>query len=182
MSLSDLAALGSFISGFAVLISLVFLYFQLRQVSAQVTQSEKNQRALMNQGIISRTVDILMHNSQPLQIQLRVKVNSHDPNFTEEDAARLFTTLRMVLINVQDAYIQHKSGLIDQITLDNSLYSVKRGFLAHPVFRAVWMGNRANFAPEFASFIDKVIDETPLAEPTDVLAQLEANLAKLKPS
>jgi flagellar biosynthesis/type III secretory pathway M-ring protein FliF/YscJ len=50
MSLSDLAALGSFISGVAVLASLVFLFFQMRQMTEQVRQSERNQRALMQQG------------------------------------------------------------------------------------------------------------------------------------
>lgn len=50
MSLSDLAALGSFISGLGVLVSLVFLYFQLRQIGVQVKQTEKNQRALISQA------------------------------------------------------------------------------------------------------------------------------------
>jgi hypothetical protein len=44
MSLSDLASLGSFVSGVAVLVSLVFLYFQLRQMNAQVLQTEKISR------------------------------------------------------------------------------------------------------------------------------------------
>jgi hypothetical protein len=39
MSLSDLAALGSFVSGLGVLVSLVFLYFQLRQIGVQVKQA-----------------------------------------------------------------------------------------------------------------------------------------------
>lgn len=51
MSLSDLAALGSFFSGFGVLVSLVFLYFQLEQIGSQVKQAEKNQRALITRGL-----------------------------------------------------------------------------------------------------------------------------------
>ncbi|HEX3432128.1 MAG TPA: hypothetical protein VHT03_14710 [Rhizomicrobium sp.] len=43
MSLSDLASLGSFVSAFAVLASLVYLALQVRQ-------AEKNQRAILNQG------------------------------------------------------------------------------------------------------------------------------------
>ena len=46
MNLSDVASIGSFVSGVAVLVSLVYL-------SLQVRQTERNQRALMNQGIIS---------------------------------------------------------------------------------------------------------------------------------
>ena len=50
MSLSDLASLGSFVSGVAVLVSLVFLYFQLGNLNRQVTQAEKNQRAAIHQA------------------------------------------------------------------------------------------------------------------------------------
>jgi hypothetical protein len=60
MSLSDLASIGSFVSGFAVLVSLIFLYFQLRQIHAQVLQEEKNQQAANRAVRTSRIVEILM--------------------------------------------------------------------------------------------------------------------------
>jgi hypothetical protein len=50
MTLSDLAPIGSFISGLAVLVSLVFLCFQRRQVGAQVQQTELHQQASIRQG------------------------------------------------------------------------------------------------------------------------------------
>jgi hypothetical protein len=50
MSLSALAEIGSFISGVAILSSLIFLYFQLRQINHQVKQAEKNQRSAIRQG------------------------------------------------------------------------------------------------------------------------------------
>ena len=65
MSLSDLAALGSFINGLAVLVSLVFLYFQLKQIGAQVKQAEKNQQATIRQGRTARLVEILTRGTDP---------------------------------------------------------------------------------------------------------------------
>lgn len=50
MSLSDLAALGGFVSGFGVLVSLVFLYFQLRQLNFQARQNARHTQALIFQG------------------------------------------------------------------------------------------------------------------------------------
>jgi hypothetical protein len=50
MSPSALAEIGSFISGVAILSSLIFLYFQLRQINHQVKQAEKNQRSAIRQG------------------------------------------------------------------------------------------------------------------------------------
>src|SRR5271166_5699196 len=53
MSLSDLASLGSFVSGVAVLVSLVYL-------ARQVRQAERNQRALAQQMRATRTSDLLV--------------------------------------------------------------------------------------------------------------------------
>ena len=50
MDVTDIASIGSLISGLAVLISLVYL-------SLQVRQAELNQRAVVNQGLIGRMVD-----------------------------------------------------------------------------------------------------------------------------
>lgn len=64
MSLSDLEAIGSFINGLGVLVSLVFLYFQLRQVNLQVRQTEKNQQALIRQNRATRVVDLNMRRAE----------------------------------------------------------------------------------------------------------------------
>ena len=65
MSLSDLASLGSFVSGLAVLISLVLLFFQLRQLNQQVRQTERNQQASIRHGRITRGVDIQLARADP---------------------------------------------------------------------------------------------------------------------
>src|SRR5512135_2576923 len=65
MSLSDLASLGSFVSGVAVLASLVFLFFQVRQMTEQVRQSERNQQALIAQGARTRGVEIALARMDP---------------------------------------------------------------------------------------------------------------------
>src|SRR5215469_15950492 len=58
MSLSDLASVGSLVSGVAVLVSLVLLYFQLRQLNQQVRQAERNQQASIRHSRVTRGVDI----------------------------------------------------------------------------------------------------------------------------
>src|SRR5450432_96104 len=51
MSLSDLASLGSFVSGFAVLTSLVYLTLQVRQ-------TERNQKSSIRHSRVSRIVEL----------------------------------------------------------------------------------------------------------------------------
>jgi hypothetical protein len=57
MSLSDLASLGSFASGLAVTVTLIFLVIQTRQAN-------RNQRALMQQGRAASQVDLLLRYSE----------------------------------------------------------------------------------------------------------------------
>ena len=58
MSLSDLASLGSFVSGFAVLISLVYLALQVRQ-------TDRNQRTSIRHSRVSRTVELHLSLADP---------------------------------------------------------------------------------------------------------------------
>ena len=64
MSLSDLAALGSFVSRMAVLASLGFLYFQMRQITEQVRQAERNRQAIMQQGRAARHIPVVLSGTQ----------------------------------------------------------------------------------------------------------------------
>jgi hypothetical protein len=64
MSLSDLASLGSFVSGVAVVATLVFLGLQMRQTNL-------NQRALMQQGRSARTADSMLRISEASEVFVR---------------------------------------------------------------------------------------------------------------
>src|SRR5262249_43888867 len=113
MSPSDLAALGSFVSGVAVLASLVFLFFQMRQTTEQVRQSEKNQRALLNQGHSDRFSTFLMWEAEPHMASLSSRAMAGESNFTGMELRQLELELRGVMLSAQDAHIQHRAGLVD---------------------------------------------------------------------
>ncbi|MFI4975976.1 MAG: hypothetical protein ACHP84_15660 [Caulobacterales bacterium] len=87
--------------------------------------------------------------------------------------------MRVTLINAQDAYVQHRAGLADQMSLDNSMGPVRVLLLAQPVYRALWKSSRASYAPEWAAYIDRTIEQTPLATPVDSVARFQADLAEV---
>lgn len=178
MSLSDLAALGSFISGLGVLVSLVFLYFQLRQIGVQVKQAEKYQRAMMNQGALAGTREIIQAFAEPHSAALLSRVTAGERDFTAIELYQLSMLLRQSLIGLQDTLFQHREGLIDDGTLENA-FRANRTTLAQPVFRTIWMQSRETFAPEVASRVDKLISDRPVAKPVDSVARFQANLAKI---
>jgi hypothetical protein len=172
MSLSDLASLGSFVSGAAVLISLVYLAIQVRQ-------AEKNQRAVLNQGYITRVTDYLRWYAESPVNELRTRVIAGDTSFTAEELLRLQMAFRVTLLSAQDAFLQHKAGLVDAMTLDNSMRSVRTTWLGQPVYRALWLQQAPTIAPEFAAVVETMLQETPVARPADMLARFRADLAKI---
>jgi len=172
MSLSDLASLGSFVSGFAVLVSLVYLALQVRQ-------AKKNQRAVLNHGYITRVTDYIRWYAESPINELRARVVAGDTSFTAEELLRLAMAFRVTVLNAQDAYLQHKVGLVDAMTFDNSMRILKNVWLVQPVYRALWLDQAPSIAPEFAAVIDTTLWDVPLAKADDQVARFQANLAKV---
>ena len=172
MSLSDLASIGTLVSGLAVLASLVYLSLQIRQ-------SDKNQRALINQGTVTRNIDILMFLSQPQIHALTTRVAAGEVDFTAEELDYLQLRLRATLLTNQDTYLQHEAGLVDEITFENSL-AVLRFVLSQPVYRAIWTTNRNGYAAGYAAYIEKQIEAIPLVKSVDHVARFKKALADFK--
>lgn len=172
MSLSDLASLGSFVSAFAVLASLVYLALQVRQ-------AEKNQRAVLNQGYITRVTDYIRWYAESPINELRARVVAGDTSFTAEELLRLAMAFRVTLLSAQDAYLQHKVALVDAITLDNSMRILKNVWLIQPVYRALWLEQAPSIAPEFVAVINAALRDVPLAKASDQVAHFQANLASV---
>ena len=171
MTLSDLAAIGSLVSGIAVLVSLVYLALQVRQ-------TEKNQRALINQGATTQSRDSIRAFAEPHMAALISRAVAGERNFTAPELVQMSMALRLTLIGMQDVLFQHQEGLIDEGTLDNG-FRASGSILAQPVFRALWLEGRGTYVPEFASRVDKLIADRPVAKPVDALARFQANLAKV---
>jgi hypothetical protein len=164
MSLSDLAALGSFVSGGAVLVSLVFLYFQLRQLAQQVRQAEKNQQAAIRQGRSATGIEIAL---APIDAELAralVSTANAGEGLTDVQVVQFLSLTRAVFINYEDAFYQHQNGLLDDVAFEVWTRTARSG-LGSAARRVAWGWLRGGFGSDFGLFIDQVIAETPLVQP-----------------
>src|SRR5471032_579506 len=107
MSLSDLAALGSFISGIAVLVSLVFLYFQLRQVNAQSQQAERTQHATIRHTRAARIGEITLASAEPSWADAVAKGIAGDQDLSATDLRQFGAYIIARLSNSEDAFYQY---------------------------------------------------------------------------
>src|SRR5690242_20183129 len=129
MSLSDLASLGSFVSGLAVVVTLAFLLVQTRQ-------SNRNQRALMQQGRAVSQVDLLLRNSEPQFARVNLRGRAGDLTLSDEE---IQTFIYLSLANwrsFEDGFLQHRTGTLDTQSFQSDT-AIIRWILAVPSQRAV---------------------------------------------
>jgi len=176
MTLTDFASISSAISGIAVVASLVFLYFQVRQVGEQVKLAEKSARAIIAQERVNRISGI--------QMQAAAEPSLADASFngmagaeltpTQFNQFRAYTVARF--LNSEDSYFRHKNGLLS----DEAFATFERTFdsaFRSPGVRVMWKKTRAGFDPEFVAFTDGILARTPLVPAGDDFAQWKADLA-----
>jgi hypothetical protein len=180
MSLSDLASLGSFISGVAVLISLVFLYFQLRQVNQQVRQAERNQRAAVTQGSSGRVIQTVLGLTDLSLSEVHFRA-INDDDLSGPEVLRLINLVIVWGDLAMEAWIQRRDGLIDDLMYEHAIRPIRTIFTA-PAYRAIWPMARANFPREFGEVFEKELERFPLRHSVDLARQFKLNRAALETS
>jgi hypothetical protein len=148
MSLSDLASLGSFVSGLAVLISLVYVGYQVQQAS-------KHQRALITQGQTDRVTDIVLQLAQPGLVTAWDKAVSGEELSRSE--ARQFILMAMALFRThEESYDQHRDGLLTDAAYETNSRSMRMSMTV-PGMRAAWKQLGPSFERGFREVIDDFV-------------------------
>lgn len=162
MSISELAALGSLVSGVAVLISLVLLYYQLRQLTAQVRQAEHYQQTLVKQARTSRVMEVnaRLADADFARVNLRVMTNAHD--LTLAEWSRFNAHARAIFQNGEDTYSQYRRNLLHKDDFDGFVLALSWTFRG-PGLRVAWMRHRGSFPAPYVAFVDRILAETPVA-------------------
>jgi hypothetical protein len=179
MTLSDLASIGSFVSGLAVLVSLIFLYFQLRQVHAQAQQAERTQQATIRHTRAARIVDIALASAEPSWAEAIRKGTFGDLDLSATQLWQFTNYMVARLSNAEDAFYQYREGAFDQAAFDRLVVRMKL-MLNAAGMRAMYKRQRPNLGSEFIDFMDKLLSEVPVAPAVDSLAQWKADVAAEK--
>ena len=178
MNLSNLAALGNFVSGVAVVASLVFLYFQVRQLNAQARQAAVNQQAMMKLARTTRVMEVNARMASESYAQMDLRITRNGSDVTADDVTRFWAHARAVFQNGEDTFAQHRRGLVH----NTDFASFKRAFgwsLQAPQMRLSWERHRAMYDEGYVDFVDRLVSEAPLvlAAP-DILERWQAEMAE----
>jgi len=170
MNLSDLASIAGDISAIALVITLVFLNLQVRQ-------SEKNQRALIQQGRASRTVDIAIHIMSSDFAESYYRCVNGDPSISETQLAQFMGYCRAVFLGAEDSFLQNKQSQLDTLAFISFTTSLQSTFVS-PGVRAIWKMTREWYEPEFAVFMDIIVSEAIKRHPVNQLTQWKSIVSK----
>jgi hypothetical protein len=139
-----------------VLISLVFLYFQLRQITEQVRQAERNQQASIRHTRASRGVDIQLARAAPSLSDAWLRGAWSPDEITQTQLMQFLCLCRGHFLHLEDAFYQHEEGLLNE----NAFATVDAGVRAlagAPGVRLAWARVRHTQAGPFRDFIDELV-------------------------
>ena len=144
MDIQDLGAIGEFISSFVVVVTLVFLTFQLRQNTKAIRSTafqEINQDQIRLTNDASSFFDLLKSaDGIPLE---------------GEDRARTAEFFYNVFRSYETAWYQNREGNLEDTAFEGHRRWMIWG-LGNPSGISAWEEMRVLFHPEFCTFVDEL--------------------------
>jgi hypothetical protein len=172
MSLADLAAIGSFASAVAVLISLIYL-------ARQVRQAERNQRAILQQGRAARSVDTLLRLAAPDTVGAYWLGSDGDEAITEREFQQFALVYQAIMSGFEDTWFQHEAGMLADAAYESTAAAVKSRF-ALPGYRAMHRMAGGRRDPGFKRLCDGLAAGADRSNPPDSFEIWKALVAEEK--
>ena len=174
MSLTDLASIGSFVSGISVLLSLVYLNLQVRQ-------TERNQRALIQQGRASRASDLILRVAGSELVQSQYKGAFGEDHISLIELRQFQMIFTSMLHSFEDTFFHHNQKLIDEPAFASTVTTIQ-SMLSLPGYRVMWRQIRPMYEQSFVAFMDRIAEQASVVRPGDDLARWKAAIAAEKAS
>lgn len=160
MSLADLASLGSFVSGFAVLTSLIYLALQVRQ-------SERNQQISIRHSRVSRIVELHVAFADPGVADAWLHGLGRPNEMTQTEVSQFVNLCRALFFHFEDSFYQREEGLLNDEAFE-TVVAGARLTARSPGVRAAWKMARPNFGGRFLAFMDDVVARSAAEPPVDL--------------
>src|SRR6516162_9312847 len=149
MSLSDLASLGSFVSGLAVLVSLIYLALQVRQ-------TKRNQQISIRHSRASRIVELELALADPAVANAWLHGSRNPEQMTHTELSQFMNLCRAFFFHFEDSFYQREEGLLNDDAFETVVAGARLSARS-PGWRAAWKLTRPNFGGRFLEFMDGVI-------------------------
>ena len=161
MSLSDIAAVGSLLSGTAVIATLAFLLLQIRQ-------TDKNQKALLQQGRSARVTELILKRAEPELSKSLTKGFRADLAIADHEVEAINAFFAALFWSIEDSFLQFRAGLLLATSWQTDAATL-RGFIAVPACRVAWLMNRELMSGEYRDHVDALMRDVRANPPSNTL-------------
>ena len=170
MTLSDLASIGSFVSGIAVVFSFVFLALQMRQTA-------RNQRAIIHNERAALVQELVLANFDGERVRIVARGFAGDQTLDPTESRQFLNGALATFRLLEEFFFQHRDGMLDEARWESNTLRV-RGFLQSPGMRAAWRAHAGGFGPGFKGWIEAIMRETTVVTDGDRLVTVWKDFVK----
>lgn len=164
ISLTELANIGEFIGGIAVIVTLIYLTVQLRQ----------NTRAVKSATVANNTslwASMLVEISSGDKTKAYLHGLVGDETITPEEFLQFFLIARAMFVSFEGQHHQYKEGMLDETLYDGYERSFQAQVLSMPGFRRYWQQFSHEFTPAFQLRVGALLKDQPAANANHLLDQ-----------
>ena len=147
MSLSDLANIGEFVGGIAVIATLVYLAIQIRQNTRSV-------RSATFQSVVDSFTDYTFELSKDAELTRLYLHGLNEPDQLSEQDSQRFHFLMLTIIRRFESAFQQQSSMMLTPSQWSGFRVSATGVLSSPGGSKWWIANRALFTEEFQNFVE----------------------------
>ncbi|HEY5072567.1 MAG TPA: hypothetical protein VII63_11110 [Caulobacteraceae bacterium] len=169
MSLSDLASIGSFVSGLGVLVSLIYLSLQIRQ-------NTHAHRAMAHQDRLNFVKEFLGRLTEASMASVFLRGSAGDDQLTEVEITQYRSLMHGWFLGMAEIVWLHERGVLDSDRFAGSMAAL-RLHLRSPGCRAVWRVIKPLMPTPFRALVEKTIADLPIGEPHSVSRDWRSALA-----
>lgn len=160
MSLSDLASLGSFVNGVAVLISVIYLALQVRQ-------TKRNQQIAIRHTRATRIVELQLALADAGVAGAWLHGAGSPQQVTPVELGQFINLCRAMFFHFEDSFYQREEGLLNDDAFRTVVAGVRLSARS-PGWRAAWKVARPNFGGKFLAFMDEAVAASAAEPPVDL--------------
>jgi hypothetical protein len=162
--LEDLGNLGDFLGGIGVVITLLYLAFQIKQNTSQVRQNTKAVSAAAHNNL---TENLNLFNETVMAnegvVKVLIKADHGLTNLTEVESMRFLTMSSTMFRSFENIYHHHAAGL-----LSDEQWRGWRELLVHNIHRSqghreFWARAKTMYTREFQEMVEAILAEVSVA-------------------
>ena len=160
-NLEKWALVAELTGGFAVVVSLVFVGYQIQQSNEQAALNTTALQVTAYQQLIDGISDFniqTIQNPELRSVRMSVEAGADFEDLTLEEREIFNAFLYLAYRNGDLAYLQFQKGIIDEERLRSGM-GLLVNYLRIPTVRQHWDEAKNGFVADYRDYIDRLVDE-----------------------